>query len=72
MNKTAEEAAQYCETTEGAAVSGCWFLASRGCLPFADSFDIDAITRRVNGAAMVGAEQRGEYSNNMLKHLGGG
>ncbi len=72
INKTAEEAAQYCETIDGAALSGCWYLATRGCLPFADSWDIDEITRRVNGSAMLGANQRREYSDDMLKHLGGG
>jgi len=71
INKTAEDAAAYCESTEGAAVSACWYLASRGCLPFADSWDIDEITLRVNGRAMEGAEQRRAYSNSMLKHLGG-
>jgi predicted chitinase len=71
INKTAEEAVQYCESTEGAAVSACWYLASRGCLPFADSWDIDEITLRVNGHAMEGAEQRRAYSDAMLKHLGG-
>jgi predicted chitinase len=70
VGKTAEEAVQYCETIEGAAVSGCWYLQSRGCLPFADSWNINEITRLVNGSAMEGASQRLNYSNDMLKHLG--
>jgi predicted chitinase len=71
IGKTADEASQYCETVEGAAVSAGWYLQTRGCLPFADSWDINEITRRVNGNAMEGAAQRLVYSNNMLKHLGG-
>jgi predicted chitinase len=71
IGKTAEDAAAYCETTEGAAVSGCWYLANKGCLPLADAWNIDGITLRVNGRAMVGKVQREEYSNDMLKHLGG-
>jgi predicted chitinase len=71
LNKTAEDAARYCETTEGAAMSACWYLSSRGCLPFADKWDIDEVTKLVNGSAMVGAAQRRTYSDDMLKHLGG-
>jgi predicted chitinase len=71
VGKTAEDAARYCETVEGAAVSGCWYLANKGCLPLADRWDLDAITVRVNGAARIGGAQRIAYSNDMLKHLGG-
>ncbi|BCG73357.1 hypothetical protein MesoLj113a_45150 [Mesorhizobium sp. 113-1-2] len=68
---TPEEAATYCESIEGAAMSGSWYLSSRGCLVLADSWLINNITRRVNGSAMVGANQRLSYSNSMLKALGG-
>jgi predicted chitinase len=71
IGKSAEEAAQYCETVEGAAFSGCWYLATRDCLRAADKWDIDSITRMVNGPAMLGKEQRRNYSNSFLKHLGG-
>jgi predicted chitinase len=68
---TAEQASQYCETPAGAAMSGCWYLSSRGCLPFADSWDLSEITRRVNGAAMLGNAQRIAYSEAVLNSLGG-
>lgn len=73
IGHTAEEAAQYCETPEGAAFSGCWRLAKHepDCLRAADKWDIDSITRLVNGKAMLGAEQRRNYANAFLKHLGG-
>ncbi len=69
IGKTPEEAADFCETDEGAASSGCWYLASNGCLPLADAWDIDTITRRVNGDAMEAAGSRRQYSDEMLSRL---
>jgi predicted chitinase len=69
IGKTPEEAADFCETKEGAACSGCWYLASNGCLPLADNWDIDAITRRVNGDAMEAAGLRRQYSDEMVSRL---
>lgn len=66
-----EQAAAHSETQEGAAMSGCWYLASRGCLVLADHWLISNITRKVNGSAMEGADQRQAYSEAMLKALGG-
>jgi predicted chitinase len=66
IGKTAEEAPAFCETHEGAAWSGCWCLARNGCLPLADAWDFDAITRRVNGPAMEAAGERLRYSDAML------
>ncbi len=69
IGKTPEEAADFCETDEGAAYSGCWYLASNDCLGFADAWDIDEITRRVNGAAMEAAGLRRQYSDEMVSQL---
>jgi predicted chitinase len=69
IGKTAEQAAEFCDTSEGAAFSGCWYLASNGCLPLADQWDIDAITRRVNGDAMEAAGLRRQYSDEMVSRL---
>jgi predicted chitinase len=66
---TAEQAAELCDTTDGAALSGCWYLASNDCLPLADQWDIDAITRRVNGDAMEAAGLRRQYSDEMVSRL---
>jgi predicted chitinase len=71
IGMTAEEAAAYCETTIGAAISGCWYLSSRGCLPFADAWNLAKVTRLVNGAAMVDHAKRVAFSNAMLRALGG-
>jgi predicted chitinase len=70
LGKTAEEAAAYCATPDGAAMSGCWFLASRGCLPLADVWNLTALTYKVNSAGL-GAAQRASYASAMLKQLGG-
>jgi predicted chitinase len=71
VGMTPEQAAAYCETPEGAAMSGCWYLASRGCQLLADTWQISKITEKVNGAAMEGNDQRISYSNAFLKALGG-
>lgn len=71
VGMTAEQAATYCETPIGAAISGCWYLSSRGCIPCADVWNIDRITLLVNGKAMVDHAKRLAYSNEMLSALGG-
>jgi predicted chitinase/phage shock protein PspC (stress-responsive transcriptional regulator) len=70
IGKTAEQAAQYCATPAGAATSGCWYLSAKGCLPLADAWAISKITRIVNGAAMLGNDQRIAYANAFLHALG--
>jgi predicted chitinase len=70
LSMTAEQAAQYCETPKGAAMSGCWYLSSRGCLPLADVWALSKITRKVNGAAMLENDRRVAYSNVFLHALG--
>jgi predicted chitinase len=70
IGKSIDEAASYCETPEGAAMSGCWFLSANGCIPLADSWELSEITRKVN-AKMLGSAQRINYAEAMLKALGG-
>jgi predicted chitinase len=72
IGKSPEEVSDFCETPEGAAMSGCWYLATRGCLPFADAWNIDKITLRVNGRAMVDKEKRLAFSNAFLSQFGSG
>jgi|GEM_PF-498312 len=72
IGMTAEEVSSYCETPEGAAVSGCWYLSSRGCLPLADVWNVDAITRRVNGRKMLDHVKRLKYANALLAELSKG
>jgi predicted chitinase len=69
IGMTAEQVSDYCETPEGAAISGCWYLSSRGCLPFADTWNLAEITRRVNGRKMQDHARRVKFSNAMLTEL---
>lgn len=71
IGKTPKQASDMCETPAGAALSGCWYLSSRHCLTMADAWHIDDITRAVNGRAMLGAAERRDRANQMLKALGG-
>ncbi len=68
--KTIDAVGAYCETPEGAAISGCWYLVTNNCLPLADNWELARITRVVNGPAMSGAAQRSAYSEEALKALG--
>ena len=70
IDMTAEQAARYCETPAGAAMSGCWYLAARGCLALADVWALSQITRKVNGDAMLGNEQRIANADAFLRALG--
>jgi predicted chitinase len=70
IGMTPQAVSDFCETPEGAAMSGCWYLSTRGCLPFADAWNIDKITFLVNGRAMVDKDKRRAFSNAFLNHLG--
>ena len=71
IGKAAEQAADHCAARQtGNAMSGCWYLSAKGCLPLADAWAISKITRIVNGAGMVGNDQRIAFSNAFLKALG--
>ena len=69
VGRSAERASAYCDTPAGAAASGCWYLASRGCLDAADSWDLAAMTRAVNGRAMLGHTRRVAVAEKMLAVL---
>ena len=64
-----DDAAAFCETPAGAAMSGCWYLSSRGCLDLADRWMLSAITLKVNGRAMLGVADRIAASNRALAAL---
>lgn len=54
----------YLQTPKGAAESACWFFAKyKACNALADFWDIDGITRLVNGKAMAAAAERRAMSN---------
>ncbi|MBV9991956.1 MAG: glycoside hydrolase family 19 protein [Alphaproteobacteria bacterium] len=69
VGMTPEQASALCETPAGAALSGCWYLSTRGCLPMADQWHLSDITRAVNGRAMLENAKRIALANAMLAQL---
>ena len=49
----------------------CQYFKDRGLLPLADVWNLEEVTRRVNGNAKLHLEERVEYSERALKVLGG-
>ena len=64
-----EEAAEYTQTFEGAAQSGCWFWETNKLNQFADSGDILTMTKRINGGT-IGLEDRKKHYAHALHVLG--
>lgn len=54
---------------EGAAMTAGWFWSSVGCNVLADSSQIDAITRKINGRAMLGAAERQSRFDHAMQAL---
>jgi putative chitinase len=69
FGKSVDRMAEWTATPEGAAQTGCWYLASRNCLPWAEAWEIDRITRAVNGSAMVNRVGRLDASNTALSAM---
>ena len=64
-----EEVPAYLETFEGAVESACWFWNTNKLNQYADSGDLDTMTRRINGG-LHGIDDRRVRYNNALKVLG--
>jgi len=58
-------------TPEVSVRIACQYFKDRGLLPLADAWNLDEITRRVNGNAKLHLDQRIAYSTAALKVLGG-
>ncbi|MDR3415021.1 MAG: hypothetical protein P4L83_02450 [Nevskia sp.] len=69
FNMAPEQLAEWAATPEGAAQTGCWYLSSRGCLDLADAWRVSAVTLKVNGSAMLGAETRLAVAQKVLAAL---
>lgn len=63
INMTAEQAADYVRTKEGAFESACWFWQTNNLASFADRDDIDGMSRRVNGGDNGLEDRRKRYVN---------
>ena len=66
-NMTVEAAAAYVRTPAGAADSAAWYWAKNGCGVLADAWRLSAITRLINGAAMLGNDVRISAANAALR-----
>ena len=67
---TAEEVIDYVTTIKGALESACWFWDTRKINAMADSQDIVAMSKKVNGGT-VGLEDRKKHFKHFLDVLGG-
>ena len=70
VGMTPADAADWCETPEGAAASACWYWAAYNLNALADQWQLTAITKAVNGAACEGMLARIRASNAALAALG--
>ena len=61
MGMNLDEAVQYLETTEGAAMSAGWFWSVNGLNAIADSGDFVKLTKRINGGTIGLADRQHHY-----------
>lgn len=62
---TAEEAADWAETKEGALASALWFWDSNNLNAIADTGDVTALTKRINGGDIGLADRKNRYATAM-------
>jgi putative chitinase len=67
---TAEEAAVWVETKEGALASALWFWNTNKLNPIADTGSVPALTKKINGGDIGLADRQARYSKAMAA-LGG-
>lgn len=70
VGMSAEEAAEYVETPQGAMESACWFWATNGLEKWADAGDNVGLTKKINGGT-IGLDDRNKRWNAALAILGG-
>ena len=64
---TPEEVSDYVQTFEGAVQSACWFWESNNLNQYADSGDIETMTKRINGGTLGLADRKEHYEH--AKHV---
>lgn len=67
---TAEEAAAWVETKEGALASALWFWKTNNLNPVADTGNVAALTKKINGGDIGLADRQARYAKAMAA-LGG-
>jgi putative chitinase len=70
IGMTAEEAAEYVATPQGAIESACWFWATNKLATWADKGDNVGLTKKINGGT-IGLEDRNKRWEAALAILGG-
>jgi len=68
---TPEAAADWLRTPQGAAAGACWYWTLHQINAIADRWDLDGVTRAINGAGMVDAQKRREASTRALDAIFG-
>ena len=68
IGKTIDETVAYCETLEGAIESACWFWTKNKCNVQADSKDMLALTKKINGGT-IGLQDRISHFDKNLQVL---
>jgi putative chitinase len=64
--RSVEDAAAWALTPPGAAMTAAWYWSANGLNALADAWNLEAITRKVNGAAELGLSQRVAAANAAL------
>jgi putative chitinase len=70
VGKSIDETIEYLKTKQGALESACWFWETNGLNEIADSGDIVAMTKRINGGT-IGLDDRKKHYEHALAVLGG-
>ena len=70
VGMTAEEAAEYVATKQGAFESACWFWKTNNIAAYADRGDIVGMSKRINGGT-IGLDDRTRRWNSALAILDG-
>ena len=65
IKKTLQETIEYCETVEGAVESACFYWASNNLNAIADTGDMAALTRRINGGEIGLADRLDKYKKTL-------
>ena len=65
IKKSLEETIEYCETVEGAVESACFYWESNNLNAIADTGDMAALTRRINGGVIGLADRLDKYKKTL-------
>ena len=67
LEMNVEDVPAYLATFEGAAQSACWFWETNNLNQYADSGDIETMTKRINGGTLGLEDRKKHYEH--AKHI---